>query len=93
MTPTDGPARPGPATPPEMHAADPDEAAAERALAGMARAGAVSEELSGMVRTALAGADDADAFLDAAAGAGIPEDLAGDLALRRFMARVDAERR
>ena len=85
--------RPGPAPPPELHAADPDEAAAERALAGMARAGAVSEELSGMVRTALAGADDADAFLDAAAGAGIPEDLAGDLALRRFMARVDAERR
>lgn len=85
--------RPGPAPPPELHAADPDEAAAERALAGMTRAGAISDELAGIARAALAGADDADAFLDAAADAGIPEELAEDLALRRFMARVDADRR
>ena len=90
--------RPAPAPPPELHAAapeeaavDPEEDAAERALAGMTRAGAISEELAGIVRAALAGADDPEDFLDAAADAGVPEALAEDLALRRFMARVDAD--
>ena len=82
---------PEPPPDPELHAGDPAMAAAERALAEMTRTGDLAEELAGVVRAALAGADDADAFLDAAADAGVPEELAEDLALRRFMARADAD--
>ena len=85
--------RPEPAQPPELHAGDPAMAAAERELAEMTRTGAVTEELAGIVRAALKGADDANSFLDAAVDAGVPEELAEDLALRRFMTRVDAGRR
>ena len=85
--------RPEPPPAPELHAGDPAMAAAERELAEMTRTGAIAEELAGVVRAALRGADDADAFLDTAVDAGVPEELAEDLALRRFMTRVDAERR
>ena len=85
--------QPEPPQPPELHAGDPAMAAAERELAEMTRTGAVTEELAGIVRAALRGAEDADAFLDAAVDAGVPEELAEDLALRRFMTRVDAGRR
>ena len=83
--------QPEPPPAPELHAGDPAMAAAERELAEMTRTGAIAEELAGVVRAALAGADDADAFLDAAVDAGVPEALAEDLALRRFMARADAD--
>lgn len=75
---------------PELHAAD--EAAAERALAGMGRgADAVSADLADAVSEMLDGAADADEFLAAAGAAGIPETLARDMALLRFGARVDGE--
>ena len=80
-----------PAPAPELHAADPAMAAAERELAELTRTGAVAEELAGIVRAALRGADNADAFLDVAIDAGVPEELAEDLALRRFMTRVEAD--
>ena len=75
------PERPGPRNP-ALHAAD-------AALAGLP-AGAIAEDLAGPVRAALAAAADADEFLLTAAAAALPDELAEDLALRRFRARVDA---
>ena len=75
---------------PALNAGDPALAAAERALAGMTETGAIADELSEPLREALASAEDADAFLELADAAGVPEELAEDLALRRFQARVDA---
>ena len=82
----------GPAAP-ALNAADPGAAAAERALADLRETGAIAADLVAPIRAALDRATDADEFLELAIEAGAPDDLAEDLAMRRFMARVDGEGR
>ena len=80
-----GPAAAPPVSPrrdpgaPSLHAADP------------APWAALANELTAPLAAALAGAETAEAFLEAAAAADVPDDLAADLAQQLFTARVDAQ--
>ena len=67
--------------------------AARSALDEAAAWGEIAEDLVASVRAALASADTADAFLEAAAAAGAPAALAENLAQQMFEARVTAEGR
>ena len=83
---------PGGAGPePNAAAGGPDLHLALAAIDAAAGWGELAEDLVAPLRQALAAADDADAFLAAAAEADVPEAVAADIALQAFGARVDGE--